>query len=98
MDIQFWIIQKCRMSNIINREEDLKMNQDEIDANLLVVTAVEGYAQNHNMTENEVFAEFSKFHILPLIREQYEALHTQPLEETVNFVEDVISRYKGGAK
>ncbi len=74
------------------------MNQDEIDANLLVVTAVEGYAQNHNMTENEVFAEFSKFNIIPLIREQYAALHTQPLEETVDFVEDVMARYLGAAK
>lgn len=74
------------------------MNQDEIDANLLVVTAVEGYAQNHNMAESEVFTEFSKFNIVSLIREQYEALHTQPLEETVDFVEDVMARCTGAAK
>lgn len=74
------------------------MNQDEIDANLLVVTAIEGYAQNHNMAESEVFAEFSKFNIVSLIREQYEALHTQPLEETVDFVEDVMARCIGAAK
>lgn len=70
------------------------MNQNEIDTNLLVVTAVEGYAQNHNMSENDVYADFSKYKIFSLIREQYEALHTQPLEETVNFVEDVMKRYK----
>ncbi len=58
------------------------MNQSEIDANLLVVTAVEGYAQNHDMAESEVLAKFSQFKILSLIREQYEALHTQPFEET----------------
>lgn len=74
------------------------MKQDEIDANLLVVTAVEGYAQNHNMAEKDVFAEFSKFNIIPLIREQYDALHTQPLEETVDFVEDVMARLTGAAK
>lgn len=74
------------------------MAQDEIDANLLVVTAVEGYAQNHNMPESEVFKEFSKFNIIPLIREQYEALHTQPLKETVDFVEDVMARYTGTTK
>lgn len=71
------------------------MDQNEIDANLLVVTAVEGYAQNHNMTESEVFNEFSKYKIIPLVREQYEALHTQPLEETVYFVEDVMAQYTG---
>ncbi len=74
------------------------MNQNEIDANLLVVSAVEGYAQNHNMAESDVFAEFSKFSIIPLIREQYEALHTQSLEETVGFVEDVMARYTGAVK
>lgn len=71
------------------------MDQNEIDANLLVVTAVEGYAQNHNMTESEVFNEFAKYKIIPLVREQYEALHTQPLEETVDFVEDVMAQYTG---
>lgn len=71
------------------------MDQNEIDANLLVVTAVEGYAQNHNMTESEVYKEFSKYKIIPLVREQYEALHTQPLEETVDFVEDVMAQYTG---
>lgn len=70
------------------------MNQAEMDANLLIITAIEGYAQNHRMSESEVYDEFSKYKIIPLIREQYEALHTQPLEETVNFVEDVMSRYK----
>ena len=74
------------------------MDQNEIDANLLVVTAVEGYAQNHKMPESKVYAEFSKFNIIPLIREQYEALHTQPLEETVAFVEDVMTRYTGVSK
>lgn len=71
------------------------MNQSEIDANLLVVTAVEGYAQNHNISESDVYEEFVKYKIISLIREQYEVLHTQPLEETVNFVEDVMKRYKG---
>ncbi len=78
--------------------EEHILNQNEIDANLLVVTAVEGYAQNHNMTESEVFAEFLKFNIVSLIREQYEALHTQPLEETVGFVEDVMAQYTGTKK
>lgn len=74
------------------------MSQDEMDTNLLIVTAVEGYAQNHQMSESEVYADFVKYKIISLIRNQYEALHTQSLEETVNFVEDVMSRYKESSK
>lgn len=66
------------------------MTQTEMDKNLLVVTAIAGYAQNHNLQEAEVYKIFSQHNILNLIREQYDALHTQSLEETVCFVEDVM--------
>lgn len=71
------------------------MLQTEIDKNLLEVVAIQGYAENHNLNEAEVYNEFAKHKILPMIREQYDALHTQPLEETVGFVEDVMSKYTG---
>lgn len=70
------------------------MTQSELDKNLLVVTAVQGYAENHHETEENVYKEFEKYNILPLVREEFDVLHTQPLEETVNFVEDVMSRLK----
>lgn len=70
------------------------MSQSELDKNLLVVTAIEGYAQNHHLSEEEVYKKFNEYNILSLIREEYEALHTQPLEETVSFVEDVMARNK----
>ncbi len=66
--------------------------QDEIDANLLVVAAVEGYAHNHNIPEKDAYTILSKNNMLALVREQYPALHTQPLEETVAFVEDVMGQ------
>ncbi len=68
--------------------------QDEIDTNLLVVTAVQGYANNHNISESEAFSILEKNSILSLVREQYDVLHTQSLEETVSFVEDVVQRGK----
>lgn len=68
--------------------------QTEMDKNLLVVTAIQGYAENHNMSESEVFEKFQANNMLSLIRNEYEALHTQPLEETVGFVEDVMKRYE----
>ena len=69
-------------------------SQIEMDKNLLVVTAIQGYAENHNMPEAEVYEKFQSNNIITLIRNEYEALHTQPLEETVDFVEDVMKRYE----
>ncbi len=66
--------------------------QDKIDTNLLVVAAVEGYAHNHNLQEKDAYQMLAKRNLLSLVREQYPALHTQPLEETVSFVEDVMKR------
>ncbi|WP_294428649.1 DUF3791 domain-containing protein [uncultured Treponema sp.] len=71
------------------------MSQTEMDKNLLVVTAIQGYAENHHISESEAFDKFSRHNIQNLIRDQYDALHTQPLEETIDFVEDVMKRYEG---
>ncbi|GHV39078.1 hypothetical protein AGMMS49546_10530 [Spirochaetia bacterium] len=62
------------------------------DANLLVVVAVEGYAQRHNMKEKDVFEQFKRYEINIAIRECYSTLHTQDLEETIGFAEDVLKR------
>lgn len=69
-------------------------SQTEKDKNLLVVTALQGYAANHNISEYEAYEKFSKHNLFSLIREQYDALHTQDLEETVAFAEDVMKRYE----
>ena len=67
-------------------------NQTEMDKNLLVVTAIQGYAENHHISESEAFDKFSMHNIQNLIREQYDALHTQSLEETIDFAEDMMKR------
>ena len=63
-----------------------------MDKNLLVVTAIQGYAENHHISESEAFDRFSMHNIQNLIRKQYDALHTQSLEETIDFAEDVMRR------
>ncbi len=65
-----------------------------MDENLIVVAAVEGYARKHSMDEKTVFEIFHKFNLLHLLRSQYEVLHTQDLDESVFFAEDVIKRNK----
>jgi hypothetical protein len=68
--------------------------QTEMDKNLLVVTAIQGYAANHNISESATYEKFEQHDMISLIREQYDALHTQDLEETVAFAEDVMKRYE----
>ncbi len=68
------------------------MNQADRDMNLMVVEAIEGYAYNHKLNAKEVFELFAKKGIIPLLRSQYLALHTQSLEESIFFVEDVLRR------
>ena len=61
------------------------------DENLLIVCAVEGYAHRHNMTTQETLKLFRKYGITADIRKYYGPLHTQDLDETVYFCEDVLA-------
>jgi hypothetical protein len=63
----------------------------ERDQNLMLVYAVEGYSQRHNLLEKDVLALFQKHGISRLIRDNYNALHTQDLDESVSFAEDALS-------
>ena len=62
------------------------------DENLMIVTTVEGYSFEHGMNEKEVFDLFSRHNVFNLLRSQYDTLHTQSLDESVSFAEDVLSR------
>ena len=62
------------------------------DENLMVVTAVESYSFEHGMNEKDVFALFNRHNVFNLLRSQYDTLHTQSLDESVSFAEDVLSR------
>jgi len=66
------------------------------DENLLVVAAVEGYARRHHLPAREVVENFARCGLLRLIRDNYPALHTQSLEESVDFAEDVAARVGAG--
>jgi len=66
----------------------------ERDQNLMLVYAVEGYSQRHNLSEKYVMSLFLKHGINYLIRKNYNTLHTQDLDEAISFAEDVLS-WKG---
>lgn len=66
--------------------------QRQRDENLMLVAAVERYAQKHKLPTAASFAIFLRYGINTLIRKHYNALHTQPLDESFYFAEDVIER------
>jgi len=68
------------------------MSYTEIDKNLIVVAAIEGYASKHNIPASTVFGLFKENSIIDLLRSQYEALHTQSIDEGVLFAEDILAR------
>lgn len=62
------------------------------DKNLLVVTALDGYARNHRISTYEAAQVFKKNDMFSLIRSQYDVLHTLALDESIRFAEDVLAR------
>jgi hypothetical protein len=68
------------------------MSYVEIDKNLIVVAAIEGYSFKHSLPTNVVYELFKKNKIIDLLRSQYEVLHTQSMDEGVLFAEDILVR------
>jgi len=66
--------------------------QQQRDANLMLVAAVEQYAKKYNMPTAASLSIFQKYGINTLIRKHYNALHTQPLDESFHFAEDILKR------
>jgi len=70
--------------------------QQQRDENLMLITAVERYAQKHRIPTAVSFAVFQQYGINTLIRRHYNALHTQPLDESYYFAEDIIKQKQNG--
>jgi hypothetical protein len=65
-------------------------DQTEHDKNLMVVAATEGYAGRHGMPASSALALLSKYGVTDAIRQNYNTLHTQSLDECVYFAEDML--------
>ena len=72
------------------------MKRQNRDENLMLVTAVELYAQKHGIPTIKSLELFRQYDITTLIRQHYNALHTQPLEESFYFADDIIKRKLNG--
>lgn len=66
------------------------------DENLMLVAAVEQYAQKYGIPTIKSLMLFRQYNITALIRQHYNALHTQSLEESFYFADDIIKRKQNG--
>jgi hypothetical protein len=66
--------------------------QQKRDENLMLVSAVELYANKYNMPTIVALNLFNEYGINTLIRHHYNALHTQSLDESFYFAEDILKR------
>ena len=60
------------------------------DVEILSVQAVEYYAQKHQLSEGDVFDLFCKHQVFEKILIQHETLHQLDMEETFQYVEEII--------
>jgi isopropylmalate/homocitrate/citramalate synthase len=66
------------------------------DENLMLVAAVEQYAKKYGIPTIKSLMLFHQYNVTALIRQHYNALHTQPLEESFYFADDIIKRRQNG--
>jgi hypothetical protein len=67
------------------------LTETEREQNLMIVYAVEGYAQRHGLQEKDVLALFQENGINRLIRKNFNALHIQGLDEGISFAENILA-------
>ena len=58
----------------------------------MLVAAVEEYSHKYNLAPRDTLVLFMQNNIHTLIRKNYGALHTQSLDESFYFAEDVLAR------
>ena len=67
------------------------------DVEILSVQALERYASQHNLSTAEAAQLFYKHQVFEKILVQHEYLHQLDLEETLNYVEEIIAENAPGA-
>ena len=66
------------------------------DENLMLVAAVEQHAQKYGIPTIKSLMIFRQYDVTALIRQHYNTLHTQSLEESFYFADDIIKRKQNG--
>jgi len=69
-----------------------KMTPIEREQNLMLVVAVEEYSRKYQLSPQDTLRLCMQHKINELLRKHYEVLHTQSLDESFHFAEDVLAR------
>ena len=65
-------------------------NLQEKEKNLIVVAAAEELARRRSLKTAEALALFRQHSVFKALRDQYETLHTQDLDESADFAESLL--------
>ncbi|MDR0537451.1 MAG: DUF3791 domain-containing protein [Tannerellaceae bacterium] len=71
------------------------MTEQQKDENLMIIVAAEQYAMKYGISTSEAFELLRENEIHTLIRKHYNALHTQPLDESLYFADNVLKQRPG---
>lgn len=68
------------------------MNVKKEDVKLLYIGAVEGYSYMHKKSLEETMDIFDKYRVLDIINDNYETLHIQGMDDTIEYIDSVVGR------
>jgi hypothetical protein len=69
------------------------MTQIEREKNLIIVAALDRYADMYEIGVLDAFDIFKRYGLLDILRDNYGTLHTQGLFEGASFADDYIARH-----
>jgi hypothetical protein len=58
----------------------------------MVVAAIEGYSMKYGIEARATYDLFRRHDLINLLRSSYPVLHTQSIDESLSFAEDVLAR------
>jgi hypothetical protein len=77
---------------VYTQGQGVVMTRTDREKNLIIVAAIDRYADIHGISNLEAFNLFQRYGLLKLLRDHYDTLHTQGLFEGALFAEDYIAR------
>ncbi len=64
----------------------------EREANFMVVAAIEGYSHRHGLSTKETYWRFRIHNVIHMLRDNYDELKAQSIDQYIDFCEDILRR------
>lgn len=71
-------------------------SNEERKSNLLVISAIEGYAYRHGLTTRETYWIFRFYDVINMIRENFMELYNLDTDQYIDYCEEILRRSSYG--